>query len=222
MMLRFAAGIVGLTAMTLFSGCSLLPERDAKNTFMLPSPELASATQSSIPMTLRVLTPHTESPLQGTDILVNPEGQIIQAYAGARWSKPTPILVRDHWVEGLRQNGSLKAIVTETSQASSNLSLSSELTRFHVQYLQGQPAVTIQLDVQLLETRSRKVLETQRFRIQQKTPDKPIESVITGFGAANQALTEELVAWLLRVSREIYEETDQARPLSDTGSSTRE
>lgn len=222
MMFRFTGALAGFMTLTLFGGCSLLPEREARTTFMLPAPELVSAAQPTIPLTLRVLTPHAESPLEGIDILVNPEGQAIQAYGGARWSKPTPILIRDHWVEGFRQNGTLKAVVTETSEASSNLSLSSELTRFHIHYLRGQPKVMIQLDVQLLDTRSRDVLATQRFRIQEKTADQPIESVIAGFGTANQALTEALAAWLFKVSREIYEETDQARLPSNTESSTRE
>jgi len=222
MTFRFAVTLSGLLTLTLLNGCSLLPERPAKKTFMLPSPELATAVQPSTPITLRVLTPQAESPLDSAHILVNPEGQAIQAYGGARWSKPTPILIRDHWIEGLRQNGGLKAVVTDNSDAMSNLSLSSDLTLFQIHYRQGQPAVVIQLDVQLLQSGSRQVLAAKRFRVQQTTADQPIESVIAGFGEANQALTEKLVAWLLTVSRELYEETDQARPPSDRESSTKE
>lgn len=220
--MNFRVSALLMITLALASGCSLLPERPARQTFMLPAPDIAPAPQQTLPLTLRVLTPHAEAPLGSTGILVNPRGQSIQTYTGARWSKPVPILVRDHWVEGLRQNGSLQAVVAENSDARSNLSLSSDLTQFQMHFPDGEPAIIIQLDVQLLETASSAVIASQRFRIEQKTDDQPVESVIAGFGEASQALTEELVAWLLQVSGRIGAETDPARPLSDTGSSTRE
>ncbi len=183
------------------SGCSLLPARAAKSTFMLPAPELSPTGQPPAALTLRVLTPHADSPLNGTRILVNPEGQAIHAYGGARWSKPVPILARDHWIEGLRQTGGLKAIVNAASNATSDLSLSSDLTRFQISYLQGVPNVIIQVDAQILEEGSRNVVAARRFRTRQPIDDQPVESVIAGFGTASQTITEELVTWVLSVSR---------------------
>lgn len=219
---RFTAIAAGFLILTLMSGCTLLPERPTKPTFMLPGPELAEVSQAATPLTLRVLTPQAESPLNGTRILVNPEGHAIQVYGGARWSKLTPALVRDHWIEGLRQSKGLKAVIGASSNATSTLSLGSDLTRFQIEYSQGQAEVVIQLDAQLLESGSNQVLAAQRFLVQQAIDDKPVESIIAGFGAANQLLTEQLVAWVLRVSRGIYQEKGQARPLSDTESSTTE
>lgn len=218
----FKTALAGLITLTmLFNGCSVLPERTAKQTFMLAGPDLTTTSGPVIPVTLRVLTPAAGSPQDGTRILVNPDGQTIQAYGGARWSKPIPALVRDHWVEGLRQGNGFKAVVSESSPATSDLSLSSDLTRFQVQYRRGQPQVIIKVDVQLLESRSRRVLAASSFLVEQSVADQPVESLVAGFGQANQTLTGQLVAWLDRVSRGFYEETGQARPLSDTESSTR-
>jgi cholesterol transport system auxiliary component len=218
MTIRYAVLMLGALAMV--SGCSLLPERPAKATYMLRAPDVAPTDQHPVALTLRVLTPHAEAPLSGNSILVNPRGESIQAYGGARWSKRLPLLVRDHWIEGLRQSGGLKAVVTETSDAMSNLVLGSNLTRFQLHYPDGEPEVVVQLDVQLLETTTREVVATQRFRVNERTADQPAEAVISGFSDASQALTENLVAWLLDVSQEIYGETNQARPPSDTESST--
>ena len=215
-----SAFVIFLT-LILISGCSLLPDRVAKKTFMLPAPGLAPSGQPTTTLTLRVLTPQAEEPLDGTQILVNPDGQTIQAYGGVRWIKITPILIRDHWVEGLRQSGGFNAVVSETSSAMSELSLSSELTRFQVHYPQGAAEIVIQLDAQVLDSQSRRVIAAQRFRVQWSIADQPIETVVAGFGEASQALTQEMADWLLSVSRELYEETDQARPPSGTGSSTR-
>lgn len=213
--------LISFLMLMLVNGCSLLPDRAAKRTFMLPPPELAASDLPATPVTLRVLTPQAEEPVDGTRILVNPEGQAVQAYGGVRWSKPAPTLIRDHWIEGLRQSGGFKAVVSETSSAMSELSLSSDLTRFQIRYRQGEPEVDILLDVQVLDSRSRRVIAAQRFSVRESVDDQPIEAVIAGFGAANQALTEDLTAWLVSVSRDFYEETGRARPLSDKESSTR-
>lgn len=218
MTLRYAVLLFGVLA--LASGCSLLPERPARATFMLGAADVTPTDQQPSALTLRVLTPHAESPLSGNSVLVNPRGQAIQAYRGARWSKSMPLLVRDQWVEGLRQSGGLKAVVSETSDAVSDLSLASDLTRFQLHYSDNEPVVVVQLDVQLLETNTRQVIAAQRFRVQQSAADQPVEAVISGFSAASRTLTNNLVAWLLNLSREIYGETDRARPLADTGSST--
>ncbi|TGN41736.1 ABC-type transport auxiliary lipoprotein family protein [Marinobacter confluentis] len=201
--------LIALFLITLVSGCTLLPERTARNAFMLPAPQVAKSRNPAVPVTLRVLTPQAESPLDGTYILVSPREHIIQAYAGARWSNPTPVMVRDHWIEGLRQNGGLKAVVSESSEASSQLTLSSDLGRFRMHYPQGQAMVEIQLDAQLLESQSRRVLAVKRFQIELAIDDQPVESVIAGFGEASQALTEDMVSWLLSTSEEIYKGADQ-------------
>jgi cholesterol transport system auxiliary component len=219
---RFLPVLLGMFALTIVSGCSVLPERPAKATFMLPAPDIQQTSDHPIALTLRVLRPHSESPLEGTRILVNPNAQAIKAYAGAKWSKPTPVLIRDHWIDGMRQHGGFKAVVNETSAALSDLSLASDLTRFHIQYHRGQATVFIQLDAQLLDSRSRKIVAAKRFDVEQPIDDQPIDRVIAGFGRANQTLTEKLVAWSVSVSRGIHGETDPARPPSDIESSTTE
>lgn len=228
MMTRISSVLAFSMTLVLLNGCTILPERATKSTFMLPAPALSATEQPAVSLTLRVLTPQAETPLNGANILVNPEGQVIQAYGGARWVKPVPLLVRDHWVEGLRQSGFLKAVVSETSDARSDLSLASDLTRFHIRYDQGQPTIVIQLNAQLLESDSRRVLASRHFEVTYSTVDQPVESVIAGFGAASQTATEDLVAWLQSVSRgfqeghETREGKDPARPPSDRESSTRE
>lgn len=205
--------LVSLLILALLGGCTVLPERTPKNNFMLPAPQLERTGQQAIPLTLRILTPQAESPFDGTRILVSPEGESIQAYRNARWNMPTPILIRDHWVEALRQSGGLKAVVSETSDAMSDLSLASDLSRFHIYYEKGQPRVLIKLDAQILESGSRRVLAARRFRLNQPITDQPVEAVVAGFGKANETIAKELAAWVLSLSRELYAETDQARPL---------
>jgi cholesterol transport system auxiliary component len=221
MIARIRSVLALSVTLVLLSGCTLLPERPTKSTFMLTNPDLSPKEQPPLPLTLRVLTPQAESPHNGTSVLVNPEGEIIQAYGGARWVKPVPVLIRDHWVEGLRQSGILKAVVSETSDARSDLSLASDLTRFQLRYDQGEPIIVIQLDAQLLESNSRQVLASKRFEVIHSVVDKPVESVIAGFGAASQIATEDLVAWLGSVSLGFHAGKDPARPPSDTESSTR-
>ena len=217
-LMRSSAAV--LLVLVVLGGCSILPERAPKQTFMLPPPNLAALQAAPIPLTLRILTPHVEPPLNGSGILVNPEGQIIKAYKGARWQKPIPLLLRDHWIDGLRQAGRLAAVVHETSDADGDLSLASDLSLFHLKYPQNTPVVVIQVDAQLLESNTRQVLATRRFRVQQAVPDQPASALIDGFGAVSQALAKDLSHWLEGVTREYVRETDHPRPPSGTGSST--
>jgi cholesterol transport system auxiliary component len=191
----------GLVLMSAIQACTVLPDRAAKATFMLPAPEIAAETREPIALTLRIVSPYAESPLDSTGILVNPEGQSLKTYVGARWDKSAPVLLRDQWIDGLRQSGSLRAVVNESSEASDDLMLVSELTRFQLHYPDGEPEVVIRLDAQVLESNSREVIAAKRFEVTQRTADKPVDRLVAGFGEANQRLTEELVDWLLVVSR---------------------
>lgn len=193
-----------LLAVALFQGCSVLPERTARATFMLPPPMILAISEDAIPLTVRVLTPYAESPVDSTGILVNPNGHVIQSYSGARWTRPAPDLVRDHWIDGLRQTGSLQAVVNETSNANSDLILSSDLNHFRIQYRSGKPIVVIQLDARILESRSRRVVAARRFEVEHAITDQPVEAVVSGFGEASQILTQDLASWLLTVSREVH------------------
>ncbi|WP_150913666.1 ABC-type transport auxiliary lipoprotein family protein [Marinobacter halotolerans] len=215
-------GIAALLAATLLAGCTLLPERAAISTFRLPDPQMPTADEATVPMTLRVLTPAATPPLNSTRILVNPRGLEVQAYSGARWSNPPPLLLRDYWIDSFRQNGNLKAVISDASSAGSELSLTSDLMRFQLVYNQGEPAVMVQVDAQVLATDSRRVLAARRFQSRQPVEDQPVEAVIAGFAVASERVTRDMVNWLHSVSRDFYGETDPARPPSGTGSLTRE
>jgi cholesterol transport system auxiliary component len=215
-------GMTALLAAALLAGCTLLPERAAISTFRLPDPQMPTADDAPVPITLRVLTPAATPPLNSTRILVNPRGLEVQAYSGARWSNSPPLLLRDYWIDSLRKNGSLKAVISDASSAGSELSLSSDLTRFQLVYQQGEPAVVVQVDAQLLETDSRRVLAARRFQSRQPVEDQPVEAVIAGFGVASERVTRDMVTWLHSVSRDFYGETDPARPPSGKESLTRE
>ena len=194
----------------LVVGCTLLPERTARQTFELPAANAAKPSQQTLPQTLRILTPHTEAPLNGTHILVNPEGHTVQSYGGARWIKATPVLLRDAWIDALRKRQSFQAVVNETSDATSDLSLASDLNRFQLQYPGRRAVVAIQADVQLLESESGQVLATRRFDVAESVSDQPVEALIDGFGSASERLSRELMQWLETTTRQLSQETDPA------------
>ncbi|MDI9245284.1 ABC-type transport auxiliary lipoprotein family protein [Marinobacter sp. CHS3-4] len=197
------------------SGCTVLPERTAKQTFLLASPDF-EASPDPLPFTLRVLTPDTEAPLNGTSILVRRDNHTIQSYRGARWAKAMPLLIRDYWLGALRQAGAFQAVIHDTSDANSHLSLISDLTAFQLEYHDGQepgPTVVITVDAQLTESKSGDVLAARRFNVQERAQAKPVEDLVVRFSAANRALADELVQWAEAVSRDAFQETDQAKPL---------
>jgi cholesterol transport system auxiliary component len=184
-----------LTA-SLLSACSILPQSEPLDIYLLPATTLPAQTQT-VEWSLRINTPSSGELLDGTRIVVLPEPGRINTYQNARWSERTPQLVRLRLLDAFKDDGRIKALSTEDQHLQADLELVSELRSFQSQYRDGSPEALIQLDVRLVDVRAQRILASRRLHASQLASDTSVAAVVAAFGQAGDRLSRELVDWTL-------------------------
>lgn len=191
--------LVSLAVALALGGCQFVPERTPVAFYDLPArtltPTPSSATQ--VDATLRLATPRASGLLDGTRILVVPQPNRPQVYAGARWADAMPLLLRDRLLDAFHDDGRLPGVVHEDSGVTADVELHSDLRTFHSEYRGGRPEAVIRLEARLVDARTQRLLASQRFLHYQRADSESIEDVVDAFGTAADRLAQELVDWSL-------------------------
>lgn len=191
-----AAGALLLTG--LLSACSILPAGEALNVYLLPSNlPVRAADVQPVDWSLRVNRPQSSQLLDSPRIAVLPEGDLISAYQGARWSDRAPALVRDRLIGALLDDRRISAVSSDDSRLQADLELSSDLRAFQSEYRNGRPEVHILLDARLVQAGNQRILASRRFEVRQIAGDPAVESVVKAFGEANDQLSRQLMDWVV-------------------------
>ncbi|MGG2395350.1 LPS assembly lipoprotein LptE [Pseudomonas sp. SH1-B] len=180
----------------LLSACSILPQSEPLDIYLLPGATLPAQAQP-VDWSLRVSSPSSGQLLDGTRIVVLPEPGRVNTYQGARWSERTPQLLRNRLLDAFHEDGRIKALSNEEQRLQADLELVSDLRSFHSQYRDGRPEAIIQLDVRLVNPRDQRILASRRFTVSQAASDTSITAVVAAFGQAGDRLSRELVDWTL-------------------------
>ena len=165
MTLTASRALLCMVVAAMLSACTLFPDRPANRIFQLPASTVEESITDNKPFstTLRFVTPLAEGPVDSSRILVKSEGNEIKAYQGARWSKKSPVLVRDQLIDAFRRDGRFAGVLTGTSPARSDLTIAGELNAFQSEYQDGMPVALIRLDLHLINERTRNTLASKRF-----------------------------------------------------------
>lgn len=184
------------TAATLsLAACTVFPDPPAHRIFHLQAPTVSETSGETIQKTLRVSTPLAVAPIDSARILVKPDAHEIRAYQGARWSNRAPVIVGYYLLESFRRDGRVQTVVTDTSPARSDLTLAGDLTRFQAEYRDGSPVVQLQLNLQLIDERTRETVANRRFEISQPASGETVENVVEAFGQASDELARQVINW---------------------------
>ena len=200
--LRVAAAAV-LCAAVLLPACSVLPEAEPLDVYVLPVTGDASAT--AVPAaagaqawSLRVVRPAAGVHLAGQRIVVMPEDNRVSVYQGAGWSDPAPVLVRDRVLEAFRADGRVGALSSDERQLHADFELDSDLRAFQSEYRGGRPEAVLRLDARLVLTASRRIVASRTFEQRQPTEDPAVPAVVQAFGTAADRLSAAVVDWTVR------------------------
>ncbi|AEB56460.1 ABC-type transport auxiliary lipoprotein family protein [Ectopseudomonas mendocina] len=185
-----------LLAAALLGACSILPQSEPLDIYLLPATTLPAQTQR-VDWSLRVNSPVSNQLLDGTRIVVLPEPGRVNTYQGVRWSERTPQLLRARLLDAFQDDGRIQALSNEDQRLQADLELVSDLRSFHSEYRDGIPSALIRLEVNLVDTRSQKIIASRRFSVSQAAGDTSITAVVTAFGKAADQLSRELVDWTL-------------------------
>ena len=200
--LRVAAA-AALCAIALLPACSVLPEAQPLDVYVLPVTGDASAT--AVPAaagaqawSLRVVRPAAGVHLAGQRIVVMPEDNRVSVYQGAGWSDPAPVLVRDRVLEAFRADGRVGALSSDERQLHADFELDSDLRAFQSEYRGGRPEAVLRLDARLVHTASRRIVASRSFEQRLASADPAVPAVVQAFGTAADRLSAAVVDWTVR------------------------
>ncbi|MDK8465374.1 ABC-type transport auxiliary lipoprotein family protein [Marinobacter sp. SS13-12] len=187
--------LIATVATVSLAGCTVFPDQPAHQIFQLPAPKAPETTAETIDRTLRISTPLAVAPIDSSRILVKPTPHEIRAYQGSRWSNRAPVLVAAYLLEAFRRDGRMATVVTDTSAVQSDLTLTGDLTRFQAEYQDGKPVIHLELNLQLIDERSRKPVASKQFETSYAAGGESVESVVEAFGQASSELARQVINW---------------------------
>lgn len=180
------------------AGCSVLPKGSPVQVWQPPVGTTA-APSAQADFSLRVDTPNAIGLLGNSGIVVLPGAGEVSTYKGARWGDPPPLLVRHRLVDAFMA-AKLPAVTTDDDHFFSDYVLSGDLRAYQSEYRAGAPTVVIRYDAQLRRGGSRRLLATRSFTLTQAPAGTDVPHIVAAFGAADDALASQVVAWTIEVA----------------------
>ncbi|MBM7062077.1 membrane integrity-associated transporter subunit PqiC [Pseudomonas sp. UL073] len=193
---------LGLASAALLASCSLLPEAETVQTYLLPhGANQAPANRGTVAQSLSIGRPQASQLLDSTRIAVVPQGSEISTYKGARWSNPSTALLRDRLLENFQSDGRFAAVSSDEQHAQADLSLISNLMAFQSEYVDGKPQVVIRLDARLVRETTQRIVASRSFVVRQPSADVAVPAVVDAFGQASDQLSRQLIEWTATQAR---------------------
>jgi len=184
-----------VSTLSLATACSILPQSEPVDIYRLPVSQTA---RSAAPLdwSLRLNKPLASEALAGPRIAVIPQGDVISSYKGARWSDPTPMLVRNRLLDGFQRDGRVQRLSADDSNLQADYELGGELQAFQSEYRPGGAVeVVIRYDARLVQGRSQRILASKRFEVRQPLGSQQVPAVVAGFGTASDQLARQVIDW---------------------------
>ncbi len=189
--------LILLTALGLLGGCSILPTATPQQVYLLPSHSSAPSAGVAVDWSLRINQPQASQALDNARIAVLPQGNLISNYAASRWSDPAPRLLRNHLLNAFQNDGRVRALSSDDDNLQADFSLGGELQAFQSEYQQGAVSVVLRLQARLIDSRSQRIIASQRFEVRQPVTDPQVPAVVVAFGQASDQLAAQLLQWTL-------------------------
>ncbi|MCO2911954.1 ABC transporter [Pseudomonas aeruginosa] len=185
--LRRLSLAAGLAALATLGACSILPEAQVLQVYLLPVHNPPASTRLVRGLVL-------ESPR----IAVRPHGDEISVYQGARWSDPAPSLLRDRLMQAFQADGRVRGLSSDDSNLQADFELGGDLRAFQTEYPNGQASALIRYDARLVRTDDKRVVASRRFEVSQPVDGKKVAAVVSAFGKAGDTLSAQVLDWTLR------------------------
>ncbi|MEX5544485.1 ABC-type transport auxiliary lipoprotein family protein [Pseudomonas pergaminensis] len=195
--MKRAYQMIAPVALALVSACSILPKADPSDVYRLSS---AQATSQAAPVSwsLRVNKPQTSEFLDSPRIAVVPNGDLISSYANSRWSDPSPVLLRNRFMDGFQRDGRVTLLSTDDTNLQSDFELGGQLQAFQSEYHGSAVEVVIRLDARLVRGSDQRIVASRRFEVRQPVSDTKVPAVVAGFGQAGDQLNKQVVDWVVQ------------------------
>lgn len=191
------------------AGCSILPEREPVEVYLLPGPALAQAATPADtaaaapaeagaarwPWSLRITRPASAGHLAGRRIAVLPPDGRLSVYQGASWNDPAPLLVRNRLLDVFQADARLSALSSDDRILQADFEIDSDLRAFQVEYRSGAPYAVLRLDARLVRTDTGRIVASRRFDLQQPLAGTSVAQAVQALGQTSDALALALRGW---------------------------
>jgi len=195
--MKRAYQMIAPVALALVSACSILPKADPSDVYRLV-PAQTESQGAPVSWSLRVSKPQTSEFLDSPRIAVVPDGNLISSYANARWSDPSPVLLRNRFMDGFQRDGRVTLLSTDETNLQADYELGGQLQAFQSEYRGGAVDVVIRLDARLVRGSDQRIIASRRFEIHQPVTGTKVPTVVAGFGLAGDQLNRQVVDWVVQ------------------------
>ena len=195
--MKRAYQMIAPVALALVSACSILPKPDPSDVYRLASAQPASQ-GTPVSWSLRVTKPQTSEFLDSPRIAVVPNGNLISNYANSRWSDPSPVLLRNRFMDGFQRDGRVTLLSTDETNLQADYELGGQLQAFQSEYRGNQVDVVIRLDARLVRASDQRIIASRRFEVRQAAGDTKVPAVVAAFGQAGDQLNKQVVDWVVQ------------------------
>ena len=196
-------------AMCALAGCSILPEREPVEVYLLPGAALAQAATPAgtvaaapaeagaarWPWSLRITRPASAGHLAGRRIAVLPPDGRLSVYQGASWNDPAPLLVRNRLLDVFQADARLSALSSDDRILQADFEIDSDLRAFQVEYRSGTSYAVLRLDARLVRTDTGRIVASRRFGLQQPLAGTSVAQAVQALGQTSDALALALRGW---------------------------
>ena len=195
--MKRAYQMIAPVALALVSACSILPKADPSDVYRLASTQ-TTGQGAPVSWSLRVNKPQTSEFLDSPRIAVVPNGDLISSYANSRWSDPSPVLLRNRFMDGFQRDGRVTLLSTDDTNLQSDYELGGQLQAFQSEYRGSAVEVVIRLDARLVRGSDQRIVASRRFEVRQPVSDTQVPAVVAGFGQAGNQLNQQVVDWVVQ------------------------
>ena len=194
--LRRLSLAAGLAALATLGACSILPEAQVLQVYLLPvhnppAPRGRSTGRCGSPGRVPAWCWRARASQR-------PHGDEISVYQGARWSDPAPSLLRDRLMQAFQADGRVRGLSSDDSNLQADFELGGDLRAFQTEYPNGQASALIRYDARLVRTDDKRVVASRRFEVSQPVDGKKVAAVVSAFGKAGDTLSAQVLDWTLR------------------------
>jgi cholesterol transport system auxiliary component len=173
-------------------GSALRSDAEAPDRYRLEGPA-AEPGGAALPLAITVARPRSPMSLDTDRIAVTVPGLRFDYLAGARWADPAPQMLQQLLVDELARGGRFATAVAAPSRVPTDLMLDVEIGRFDAAYakLGAPPTVVVELGVNLVDTRSGRIMTSFRVAATAGAARNDRGSVVAAFEqATDQALRD--------------------------------
>ena len=178
---------------------SLLPEPSAAPTvYRLTVPQSQSTKSTSAMKVVNIEYPTAPRALNGSNIVLSPDGRRLTSAASSNWAEAVPSMLRNSLIDTLARDGQVIGVIPKGSTRVP-YRLNMDIRRFEAVFDQGEdaaPNAIVQVNIVLTDANTRKVVGVHAVNKQARAGMKSVSSIVQAQDTATREAMDEISNWL--------------------------